>query len=748
MGNSMIETIDLMIAGMTCVSCSSRVERGLRDVKGVQAAAVNLANEKASVSFDPSRVDISDLIQQVRKVGYGAEKVEEDQVGREQEVRAGEIQKLRKSFLVSALLSFPLLMAMVAGLFRIEQLMFLHNPILQLFLATPVQFIIGWRFYRNSWHSLKAGSPGMDLLIAMGTSASYFFSIYSGFFQTLTPGEKPGLYFEASALIITLVLLGKMLEAVARGKTSEALKKLIGLKPKTSRVIRDEKEIDIPLWEVVTGDLVVVRPGEKVPVDGEVIEGNSAVDESMITGESLPVDKASGDKVIGATINRYGTFTFKAEKVGKDTVLSQMIKVVEEAQGLKAPIRKLADKVAGIFVPTVLAIALVTFFVWYLILGDPGQGFISAVAVLVIACPCALGLATPTAIMVGTGKGAENGILIRSGESLELAHKLSVVVLDKTGTITLGKPSVTDVVPLNGTDRKDLLLKAGIAEKKSEHPVASAIFQKALYVHGEIPDPETFSAIPGRGVQVITGNRTIFVGSPGLLEERGISLQDYRTLIISLEGQGKTVVLLGEDQKCIGIIAVADTVKDTSRSAVAGLKKMGLEVYMITGDNQRTAEAIGKQVGITRILAGVLPEKKAEALSNLQKQGEIVAMVGDGINDAPALATADIGMAMGTGTDIAMEAGDITLIRGNLESISDAIMLSRKTMSRIRQNLFWAFFYNLIGIPFAAAGLLSPIIAGAAMSFSSVSVVTNSLSLKRFKIMKSNQGKEKRDFVK
>ncbi len=748
MGNSMIETIDLMIAGMTCVSCSSRVERGLRDVKGVQAAAVNLANEKASVSFDPSRVDISDLIQQVRKVGYGAEKVEEDQVGREQEVRAGEIQKLRKSFLVSALLSFPLLMAMVAGLFRIEQLMFLHNPILQLFLATPVQFIIGWRFYRNSWHSLKAGSPGMDLLIAMGTSASYFFSIYSGFFQTLTPGEKPGLYFEASALIITLVLLGKMLEAVARGKTSEALKKLIGLKPKTSRVIRDEKEIDIPLWEVVTGDLVVVRPGEKVPVDGEVIEGNSAVDESMITGESLPVDKASGDKVIGATINRYGTFTFKAEKVGKDTVLSQMIKVVEEAQGLKAPIRKLADKVAGIFVPTVLAIALVTFFVWYLILGDPGQGFISAVAVLVIACPCALGLAIPTAIMVGTGKGAENGILIRSGESLELAHKLSVVVLDKTGTITLGKPSVTDVVPLNGTDRKDLLLKAGIAEKKSEHPVASAIFQKALDVHGEIPDPETFSAIPGRGVQVITGNRTIFVGSQGLLEERGISLQDYRTLIISLEGQGKTVVLLGEDQKCIGIIAVADTVKDTSRSAVAGLKKMGLEVYMITGDNQRTAEAIGKQVGIIRILAGVLPEKKAEALSNLQKQGEIVAMVGDGINDAPALATADIGMAMGTGTDIAMEAGDITLIRGNLESISDAIMLSRKTMSRIRQNLFWAFFYNLIGIPFAAAGLLSPIIAGAAMSFSSVSVVTNSLSLKRFKIMKSNQGKEKRDFVK
>jgi Cu+-exporting ATPase len=509
MGNSMIETIELMITGMTCASCSSRVEKGLRGVEGVQAAAVNIANEKASVSFDPSRVDISDLIQQVRKVGYGAEKIEEDQVGREWEVRAGEIQKLRRSVLVSAMLSFPLLMAMFAGLFRIEPFMFLHNPILQLLLATPVQFIIGWRFYRNSWHSLKAGSPGMDLLIAIGTSASYFFSIYSGFFQTLIPGEKPSLYFEASAVIITLVLLGKMLEAVAKGKTSEALKKLIGLKPKTARVIRDEKEIDIPLREVVAGDLVVVRPGEKVPVDGEVTEGNSAVDESMITGESLPVEKAHGDKVIGATINRYGTFTFKAEKVGKDTVLSQMIKIVEEAQELKTPIRKLADKVAGIFVPTVLAIALVTFFIWYLVLGDPGQGFISAVAVLVIACPCALGLATPAAIMVGTGKGAENGILIRSGESLELAHKLSVVVLDKTGTITLGEPSVTDLVPLNGTSQKDLILKAGIAEKKSEHPVASAIFQKALDVHGEIPDPETFSAIPGRGVQVITGNRTI-----------------------------------------------------------------------------------------------------------------------------------------------------------------------------------------------------------------------------------------------
>jgi Cu+-exporting ATPase len=637
---------------------------------------------------------------------------------------------------------------MFASMLKIHSLSFLHLPLVQLALATPVQFVIGYRFYKNAFHSLRAGSPGMDVLVALGTSASYFFSVYNGFFSrpgiSMTMGDMtpamqasvgmPDLYFEASAIIITLVLLGKMLEAVAKGRTSEAIKRLIGLQPKTARVMRGGEEVDIPIAEVLVGDVVVVRPGEKIPVDGEVTEGNSAVDESMITGESIPVEKNPGGAVIGATINKFGAFRFRATKVGKDTVLSQIIRVVEEAQGSKAPIQKLADKVAGIFIPAVLGVAALTFLVWLVAFGNLPMGLISAVAVLVIACPCAMGLATPTAIMVGTGKGAENGILIRSGESLEIAHKLEAVVLDKTGTITRGEPSLTDFVSVNGLAREELLRLAGKAEKKSEHPLGVAVYEAARKELGELEDPEGFEALPGKGVRAKVGERSVLVGTRAFLSDMGIPVDTVEGSIRKLEEEGKTVMLLAVGHEVEGLLAVADRIKESSRSAVERLKRMGLEVSMITGDNRRTAQAIAAQVGIERVMSEVLPEKKAEAVRELKAEGKVVAMVGDGINDAPALATADIGMAMGTGTDVAIESADITLMNGDLMSVPAAIQLSQKTMRKIRQNLFWAFFYNTVGIPFAALGMLSPIIAGAAMAFSSVSVVSNSLSLKRFKV--------------
>ncbi|NLB51388.1 MAG: copper-translocating P-type ATPase [Syntrophomonadaceae bacterium] len=726
--------VNLKITGMTCAACSARIEKKLNSLKGVNSANVNLAAERASVAFDPQQVNTEDMINIINDLGYSAEKIGKVDRRQEEEEKETEIRNMKTALVAAILLSFPLVLAMVLSILKIHGplLNILHNQYFQLVLATPVQFIIGARFYKQSYYAVKSGSANMDVLVAMGTSAAYFFSLYNAFFQDVAPGMMKDLYFEASAIIITLILLGKYLEAIAKGRTSEAIKKLAELQAKTARVVRQGKEIDVPIEEVILGDIVVVRPGEKVPVDGKIIEGSSALDESMLTGESLPIDKKSGDLVYGATINKFGVFKFEASRVGKDTALAQIIKMVEDAQGSKAPIQKIADQVAGVFVPVVLGIAIVTFIIWYLTGAGVNKSLISAVAVLVIACPCALGLATPTAIMVGTGKGAENGILIKGGEHLETAYKLNTVVLDKTGTITRGKPEVTDVVSLGGLDENILLKMAAQAEKSSEHPLGQAIYEKGRQVYGEIDDAESFEAIPGRGIKAVIDGKEIYVGTRKLMGEKGIDARAVENAISQLEDQGKTVMLMAVEGKLESILAVADTIKENSREAIADLKSMGIEVYMITGDNKRTADAIARQAGISTVMAEVLPENKAEEIEKLQAQGRIVAMVGDGINDAPALAVANIGMAMGTGTDIAMEAADITLMRGDLRTIPASIRLSRQTMRKIKQNLFWAFIYNIIGIPFAALGMLSPIIAGAAMAFSSVSVVTNSLSLKKF----------------
>lgn len=723
----------IKISGMTCAACAAKIEKKLNKLEGVQKATVNLAIEKASVEYDSSKIDVSDMIKTVEVLGYNAKRAEEVSGDSEREQREKEIKRLRMELIISAILSFPLVMAMLLTLVNID-LAFLHNEYFQLIVTTPVQFIIGFRFYKNAFYALKAKSANMDVLIAMGTSAAYFFSIYNAFFVPAEPGTMmKELYFEAGAVIITLILLGKYLEAVAKGKTSEAIKKLMGLQAKTAKVVRDGVEKDIPIEEVEVGDVIVVRPGEKVPVDGKITEGNSSLDESMLTGESLPVEKKAGDFVVGATINKFGTFKFEATKVGRDTVLSQIIKMVEDAQGSKAPIQKIADRVSGIFVPVVIGVAVITFIIWYLVLGDFAAGIISGVSVLVIACPCALGLATPTAIMVGTGKGAENGILIKGGEYLEMTYKVNAVVLDKTGTITKGQPEVTDIISLGKIESSEILKMAAIAEKSSEHPLGSAIYEKGKNEYGTIPDPEWFNAIPGKGIIAVVDQKEIYIGTRKLMTERKIDPGTTENAIIKLEDEGKTAMLMAVNNKIEAIIAVADTLKESSEEAIKELQDMGILVYMITGDNQRTAKAIAKQVGIENVLSEVLPENKAEEVEKLKKQGKIVAMVGDGINDAPALATADIGMAIGTGTDVAIEAAYITLMRGDLITIPAAIRLSRKTMGKIKQNLFWAFIYNIIGIPFAAMGLLNPMIAGGAMAFSSVSVVTNSLSLKRFK---------------
>lgn len=722
----------LKISGMSCAACAARIEKKLGKMEGVQKAVVNLASEKAAVEYDSSLIKVQDMIKAVEALGYGAERAEEVGADREKEQREKEIRRLRLELIVSAVLSSPLLFAMVLMLFNADLPPF-HDPYFQLAAATPVQFIIGFRFYKNAYFALRAKSANMDVLIAMGTTAAYFFSIYNAFFAPMEHGVMmKELYFEAGAVIITLILLGKYLEAVAKGRTSDAIKKLMGLQAKTARVIRNGEELDIPIEEVEVGEIIIVRPGEKVPVDGKILDGNSSVDESMLTGESLPVEKKAGDYVIGATINKFGTFRLEATKVGKDTALSQIIRMVEDAQGSKAPIQKIADKVSGVFVPVVIAIALVTFIIWYLVSGNLTSAIISAVSVLVIACPCALGLATPTAIMVGTGKGAENGILIKGGEHLEMTYKLDAVVLDKTGTITKGKPEVTDVIALGSMDDDEILRIASITEKSSEHPLGAAIYEKGKNDCGALPDPEEFEAIPGRGVMAIVEGKMIYIGTRKLMLEKEVDVGRADAIAAALEDEGKTAMLMAADGSLEAVIAVADTLKENSKEAIDELKKMGIDVYMITGDNKRTAAAIARQAGITNVLAEVLPENKAEEVDKLKKLGKKVAMVGDGINDAPALATADIGMAMGTGTDVAIEAADITLMRGDLMMIPAAIRLSRRTIRKIKQNLFWAFIYNIIGIPFAAFGLLNPMIAGGAMAFSSVSVVTNSLSLKRF----------------
>ncbi|SDD66034.1 heavy metal translocating P-type ATPase [Sporomusa acidovorans] len=725
------DKIDLKITGMTCAACSGRVERGLNKLPGVVSAVVNLAVEKATVEYYPGVISFNDIKGKIETLGYGVHDVADTAaVDKEKKAREAEVSRQRFRLLVATVFSLPLLLAMAMHMLGVmgRATELLMNPYLQLVLATPVQFIAGWQFYRGAYLAIKNGSANMDVLVALGTSAAYFYSIANVLRQA------PDLYFETSAILITLIILGKLLEATAKGRTSEAIKALMGLQAKTARVLRDGQESDIPVESVLVGDVVIVRPGEKVPVDGVIVEGTSTLDESMLTGESLPVDKKVGDQVVGATINKLGTFKFKATKVGKDTALAQIVRIVEEAQGSKAPIQRFADVVSAYFVPVVVGLSVLTFAVWFFFL-DPGnfsRALVNFTAVLVIACPCALGLATPTSIMVGTGKGAENGILIKGAEHLENAHRLTTIVLDKTGTITKGEPEVTDIVALAGLAEVELVRLAVRAEKNSEHPLAQAIVNYGKKQGISPEDPESFTAIPGHGVEVTIEGKRILLGTRKLMHENNIEFAAAVPQIEELELQGKTVMLFALEDKLSGLFAVADTVKENSAQAVSELQKMGIEVWMITGDNIRTAQAMAQTVGIDNVMAEVLPENKAEKVAALKKEGKVVAMVGDGINDAPALATADVGFAIGTGTDVAIEAADITLMRGDLTGIVAAIRLSKATMRNIKQNLFWALVYNSLGIPVAAMGYLSPVLAGAAMAFSSVSVVTNALRLKGF----------------
>ena len=714
-----------LIEGMTCAACSARIDKALNKNENIEKANVNLSTNKALVEFKSGLLEDEDIIGIIEKAGYKAEVDKDRDLDREKELREKEIKSLKNSFIISAILTLPLFLAMFFHMAGINNI--LTNGWFQFLLATPVQFIIGYRFYNGAYKALRGGGANMDVLIAMGTSAAYFYSIYN-----LLVGVHE-YYFEASATIITLILLGKTFEAVAKGKTSEAIKKLMGLQPKRALIFKDGQEIEIDIDDLNIGDIVIVKPGEKVPVDGIIVEGTSSLDESMITGESIPIDKEVGDEVIGATINKFGAFKFKATNIGKDTVLSQIIQLVEDAQGSKAPVQRLADKISGVFVPIVIVIALLTFLVFYLGFKDFNTGLINAVAVLVIACPCALGLATPTAIMVGTGKGAENGILIKSGEHLEKTHEMDTIIFDKTGTITKGEPEVTDVLSFNDFTEDEILRIAASVEKASEHPLGQAIVKYGEEKLEGILAAENFTAVPGKGLKADFEGKKLLIGNRKLMKDNGIDIGSKEETLSALETVGKTAMLIAIDGILSGIIAVADTIKETSLKAIKELQDMGLTVYMITGDNERTAKAIADQVGITNILADVLPENKAEKVEALKKEGKHVGMVGDGINDAPALAAADVGFAIGTGTDVAMEAADITLMRGDLSGVVTAIRLSHRTMKTIRQNLFWAFFYNSIGIPFAALGFLNPMVAGAAMAFSSVSVVTNSLRLKNFK---------------
>ena len=728
------EKVELNITGMTCAACSARIEKVLGKLDGISTANVNLALEKATVEFNPSQVSISEIIARIDKIGFGAEPVKQDAPVDHREVA---IKKQTRRFIVSAILSLPLLWTMV-GHFSFTSFLyvpdFLMNPWVQLILATPVQFIIGWQFYVGAYKSLKNGAANMDVLVVMGTSAAYFYSIY----QMLTHSghHMPHLYFETSAVLITLILLGKLFEARAKGKSSQAIKQLMGMQAKNALVVRDGVEQTVPLEDVRIGDILRVKPGEKIPVDGEVLSGMSAVDESMLTGESIPVDKTVGDVLYGSTINKNGALEMKALKVGHETALAQIIQIVESAQGSKAPIQRLADKISSIFVPIVVGIAALTFILWWAIGGEFTPAFEATIAVLVIACPCALGLATPTSIMAGSGRAAQFGILFKGGEHLEQTGFIQTVVVDKTGTVTNGEPVLTDVIIYSEElAEKDVLAKVAAAEKMSEHPLAQAIVTGVIDRQIDIPTATDFNAIPGYGIEATVSGTHVAVGTRKLMGERNIVVAPkVEQQLVSLEEQGKTAMLIAIDGKLSALVAVADTVKETSKAAVQRLHDLGLKVIMLTGDNARTAQAIAAEVGIDDVIAEVLPEQKAQEIEKLQQAGNKVAMVGDGINDAPALAVADIGMAIGTGTDVAMEAADITLIRGDLNSIADAILMSRKTMKNIKQNLFWAFAYNTIGIPIAALGFLAPWLAGAAMAFSSVSVVLNALRLQRVKL--------------
>ena len=733
-----IKEIKLKVIGMDNPHCVSTVDSALKTLKGIISKEL-LQNEIAVIKYDSGVLTTDKITKTIKSAGYEAfeEKVEEEiQIDREKEAREKDIKNLRSLFIFSLLLSIPIFILSFQELFKIK---IPYQNIILLILATPVQFLIGYRFYKGAFFALKSKTANMDTLIAVGTSAAYLYSVLVVFGII----SWDYLYFDTSAVIITFIILGKLLESITKGKTSEAIKKLMGLQPKTAIVIRNGKELQIPIIDVVVNDIVIVKPGQKIPVDGIVIEGFSSVDESTITGESIPVEKKSGDRVIGATINKHGSFKFKATKVGKDTVLNQIIKLVEDAQGSKAPIQRLADKVSGYFVPVVIVIAVLSFLVWYFVLGKSFIFSLSIfIAVLIIACPCALGLATPTAIIVGTGKGAENGILIKSAEALENANKLTTIVFDKTGTLTKGKPEVTDILSIDELDEKEILKYAAVTEKKSEHPLAEAIINKAKEERVETPDAEFFEAIPGHGILARYNKKDILFGNRNLMSRYNIEITALEEKISNLENEGKTVMILALNGKTIGLIAVADTLKEFSKEAIGKLHEMGKEVIMITGDNKRTADAIAKKLGIEYALAEVLPEDKEKEIEKLQKKGKIVAMVGDGINDAPALAKADIGIAIGAGTDVALETGQIVLIKNDPRDVVTAIDLSSYTIKKIKQNLFWAFFYNSIGIPIAAGllypftgFLLDPMIAGAAMAFSSVSVVSNSLLMRRYRKM-------------
>ncbi|WP_079480252.1 heavy metal translocating P-type ATPase [Halobacillus salinus] len=722
------EKVELDIHGMTCAACSTRIQKSLSRLDGISDASVNLTTEAGVIEYDPNIVSVEDILSKVKKLGYEAvvKQDREEQKAYKEE----EIKHKKQQLLISILLSLPLLYTMLGHLpGNIPVPGFLMNPWIQFALATPVQFYIGAPFYVGAYRALSNKSANMDVLVALGTSAAYFYSVVEAVRWQLNPNLEPELYFETSAVLITLILVGKLFETLAKGRTTQALTKLLSLQAKEARVLRNGDEISIPVEQVQVGDRLLVKPGEKIPVDGRVVKGSSSVDESMITGESIPVEKREEDPIIGSTINQNGTLQMVAEKVGKDTALAGIVKIVEEAQGSKAPIQRTADRISGIFVPVVVAIALVTFFVW-LIFFDFTGALEAAIAVLVIACPCALGLATPTSIMVGTGKGAEQGILFKGGEYLEGTQSLTTILLDKTGTVTHGKPEVTDYIAFDG--ETSLIDKVVAAEKASEHPLAEAIVR---YGESSVTKEAThFEAKPGYGIEAVVDGETVLIGTQRLMQAHQIAFEEYEDPFAKLEKQGKTVMFIAVGGELKGYIAVADTVKESSKRAIAEMKALGLNVYMVTGDNELTAKAIAEEVGIDGVFAEVLPEQKAEKVKELQLQGEKVAMVGDGINDAPSLAIADIGIAIGTGTDVAIETADVTLMSGDLLNVSKAIHLSGRTMKNIKQNMFWALAYNSAGIPIAALGLLAPWVAGAAMAFSSVSVVSNSLRLKRLKL--------------